>query len=359
MTKIYPLSEKIKNILINIYHVLGIDKIMAHFFIGNYANEVNKAFLIFLSEKEAQNETIRNVLKKDMIDCYKKYLISPAEYFLYGFRNNKNDNYRNSFLSDKYRIRVLLKVEGRKKFHELSNKYYFYNKTNKYFKRKCIIVNNKTNYINFEQFIESVDRIFIKPLSSSYGNGCYIYDTSDKNKSKEIFNEIIRKGDSIVEELIIQSKEMGVWNESSCNTVRLPCFLNEKGFHILQPFMRTGRQGDIVDNAGHGGMFALIDKKNGIIISDAIDKYGNKYKNHPDSGLIYNGWAIPRWDELIKTAEDLFRECLSEHKYIGFDFALTDNGWVLVEGNWGQFVGQYINGSAIKKEFMTHIKTNK
>ena len=28
---------------------------------------------------------------------------------------------------------------------------------------------------------------------------------------------------------------------------------------------------------------------------------------------------------------------MSDHIYVGWDFALTDNGWVLIEGNWGQF----------------------
>ena len=73
---------------------------------------------------------------------------------------------------------------------------------------------------------------------------------------------------------------------------------------------------------------------------------------------MYKGWRIPRWNELIETAENLFRECLPENKYIGFDFALTDNGWVLIEGNWGQFVGQY-NGMGVKDLFLTYMGVKK
>ena len=40
-----------------------------------------------------------------------------------------------------------------------------------------------------------------------------------------------------------------------------------------------------------------------------------------------------------------------QHKYVGFDFALTDEGWVVVEGNWGNFPHQVCLGKGIRKEF--------
>lgn len=356
---IYPPKLRIKGLLIDFCHVLGIDSIMASLCIGIFKQEMDNAFSAYLDEEEYRNNHIRKQIKDDMIDCYKKYLISPLEYFLYGFKDNKNEDYRASFLSDKYRTRILLKNGGRKFFYELSDKYYFYQKTAKYFKRNCILVNSASDYDAFIVLAKNVKDIFVKPLSSTFGDGCCVYDVSDENKIEEAFNDIIKKGGNfLVENRIIQSQEMNSWNESSCNTVRLPCFYDGKNIKVLQPFLRTGRKGDVVDNAGHGGMLALIDENTGILLTDAVDKYGNSYKKHPDSGIMYKGWRIPRWNELIETAENLFRECLSEHKYIGFDFALTDNGWVLIEGNWGQFVGQY-NGMGVKDLFLTYMGVKK
>ena len=40
-----------------------------------------------------------------------------------------------------------------------------------------------------------------------------------------------------------------------------------------------------------------------------------------------------------------------KYKYIGFDFALTNEGWDLIEGNWGQFVGQIAAQEGIKNKF--------
>ena len=47
---------------------------------------------------------------------------------------------------------------------------------------------------------------------------------------------------------------------------------------------------------------------------------------------------------------------MPEQKYIGWDFALTDKGWVLIEGNWGQLVGQYATKVGVKDLFMKYIK---
>lgn len=39
------------------------------------------------------------------------------------------------------------------------------------------------------------------------------------------------------------------------------------------------------------------------------------------------------------------------HKYIAWDFAYTPNGWVLIEGNWGQFLSQFATGKGLRKRF--------
>jgi hypothetical protein len=52
--------------------------------------------------------------------------------------------------------------------------------------------------------------------------------------------------------------------------------------------------------------------------------------------MKYKGYQIPKWNEAINTAKAL-ANILPNHKYIGWDLALTDNGWIMIEGNWGTF----------------------
>lgn len=162
----------------------------------------------------------------------------------------------------------------------------------------------------------------------------------------------------MVEEAIVQSDDTKVWNASSVNTVRIPTFLNNNGFFVGVPFFRTGRAGACVDNAGGGGVFANVDSVTGVLYTDGIDEAGNFYKTHPDSGKVFKGYQIPRWNELLETVEKVHKECMPHHLYIGWDFALTADGWVLIEGNWGQFVSQYADHIGFRERFVEYMKAD-
>ena len=147
---------------------------------------------------------------------------------------------------------------------------------------------------------------------------------------------------------------MAAWNQSSVNTVRVPTILTGKGFHVLGCFMRTGRVGSIIDNAGGGGILAAVDDESGIVNSDGFSEDGTFHTNHPDSNLHYKGFQVPDWQGLLSIAEAAHRN-MSNQRYIAYDFAHTDDGWVMVEGNWGQFLSQFANGVGLKKQFFEYM----
>lgn len=132
---------------------------------------------------------------------------------------------------------------------------------------------------------------------------------------------------------------MAQFHPSSLNTIRVATVKFDDGVEVIEAFFRTGRGGNIVDNAGAGGVFGTIDIETGII--DAVgDEYGNLYEVHPDSGLPIKGFAIPRWEEAKAMAIEL-ADIVKGNRYSGWDLALTENGWIMIEGNArGQFVWQ-------------------
>lgn len=350
----YTLKKRLKRGIIKVYQNLSIDKLFMN--AGFFDKSIDKA-IKKLSKKSIYSN---KYLKKDIKRSYNKYLTTPDEYFLFDFPG-KDENYRKLFLTDKARIRLLIKYVGERKFVEdLCDKYNFYKRTSQFFKRQVVVVggNKGCTFIDFCNFVLKYKKVFVKPLSDSYGKGAHILtiENEDTNSLKSLFQKY-SLNDWIFEECIIQSKEMAEWNQSSVNTVRLPCFLSKGKFYVLNPFFRTGREGAVVDNAGGGGIFACIDENTGKIVTDGIDESNITYKSHPNSKKDYMGWQIPRWNELLEVAEKMFRECLPDHKYIGFDFALTDNGWVLIEGNWGQFVGQYASKIGVADMFKKYIET--
>lgn len=325
-----------------------------------YRKATKKALKLFLTKDEYADEALKREIVKDIKHCRKQYKTKPEEYFLFGFRNLPPEG-RAEFLPDFIKDRVLSKIVGFDVFSkELKDKYNFYKLAGKYFGRDVMLMNSKggDNLIEFKHFAAKHPELFIKSNLLSKGRGVDLYHISTDEEAEKVYASLSKiGGDWIVEEIILQVPEMAQWNASSVNTIRLPAILNNDRWTVLGAFFRTGRAGSVVDNAGAGGVFACIDADTGILSSDGVDEDGVYYERHPQSGLKYRGWQIPQWGELLAVAEEVHRS-LPHHKYVGWDFALTEKGWVLLEGNWGQFVSQYNDHIGLKKRFLELLDVN-
>ena len=105
----------------------------------------------------------------------------------------------------------------------------------------------------------------IKATESSHGEGVYVIEsvTSDDNdiylnliNGKKIgLSEVLsHKDELIVESLIKQTKQFSGFNQTSVNTVRFMTTLYPNGeAKVIATFMKIGRNGAYVDNAGAGG----------------------------------------------------------------------------------------------------------
>lgn len=338
----------------NLYYGLHMDDLPVVMGLNSYQKTLDRVINTFLPDIPAEE---KRAIKKDIKSCYLKYKISPTEYFLFNFQNLSSAE-RETYLSDKTIYMTMGKTVGRKLHDEqLENKYNFYQLTKPYFKRKAVLVGSKNDWKLFWDFASEFHDIIVKPNASACGHGIHIAHIHTEIEGKKVFDEMIAKGGQwMVEELIRQSDDMASWNPSSVNTIRISSFLNSKGFFILCPFIRTGRKGSEVDSGGQGGMYASIDEKTGRIITDGKDEKCIVYPEHPDSHVIYKGWQIPEWNELLKLAEEI-HQLLPKQKYIAWDFAHTNKGWVLVEGNWGEFIAQQSTMErGYKKEFMDLIQ---
>lgn len=160
-------------------------------------------------------------------------------------------------------------------------------------------------------------------------------------------------GKTILEEPIQQSVVMKRLNRSSVNSVRVITLKTDKGIEILDTFLKIGREGSFVDNGGAGGLLVGIDKATGRLSTEARDEFANMFEVHPDSGVTFVDYQLPDWDQLVSIAKNISSQ--SHHvSYIGWDFAHTDNGWIVVEGNGGsQLIGpQIVFQEGMKKRFL-------
>lgn len=159
-------------------------------------------------------------------------------------------------------------------------------------------------------------------------------------------SEIIGKEPLIFESLVRQTAQFANFNASSVNTVRFMTTLYPDGSaRIIAAFIKIGRNGRCVDNAGNGGnVDSGVDVNTGRLFNVLqFDGWRNSFEieKHPDSGAQLNGVVIENW-EAIKAEVIRFQQAFPYCRAAGWDVAITDDGPVVLEVNdrWdatGQF----------------------
>lgn len=203
---------------------------------------------------------------------------------------------------------------------------------------------------------KNVKECVVKATESSHGDNVWVirdivYSESDAlltrfDGSRLKLSDILKNDALVFESVIRQTKQFASFNESSVNTVRFMTLLYPDGnAKIIPSWMKFGRRGKCVDNAGSGGnLDASVDVNSGIIKN--VVQFGgwrkaHSMENHPDSGTKLNGVKIENWEQ-IKADVEKFQQAFPWCKAAGWDIAITDEGPVVIEVNdfWDR-TGQY------------------
>ena len=272
---------------------------------------------------------------KDYIDSLEKQYVSYDEYFhQYNFPE-LNQEERNKFIS---------RAQGRFIYYDIPwdvkenfwDKEKFLVRFSTYIHREWIRVRN-CNKEDFANFINRHD-VICKPMSSCCGDGIYkikkgsIPKCDLDNKYIELFDS-----DALLEQAISNGGGMENIHPESLNTIRVVTVRNIKTGErkVFGAFFRMGRGSSPIDNAHAGGLFAQINPDSGIIESEAISTNGERYQNHPDTGVKILGFQIPRWNE-IKTICENAADIIPENYITGWDVVINQNEQIeIIEGNHG------------------------
>ena len=291
------------------------------------ALRVIKDFQLSFSSAKERNERI-----EDMVKMYRKYGFTPAEYINYRFEE-KTESERMEFVADWEHLGYTCALNDSRNNRLFDNKWETYKRFKKYYKRDMIFCSKQTPYDDFKQFYEKHNVFVIKPLDKSCGKGVQIIHVSNHPDLVKSYQEWLSEYQNsfILEELIIEAKELAKFHPASVNTIRVPTIRMDDETLIIHPQLRMGQHGKVVDNAGAGGVKGAINVENGVIFS-AVDNLGHTYTIHPDTGEKIIGYKIPYWPEAKSLVREL-AQVVPENRYTGWDLALTDAGWVLVEAN--------------------------
>ena len=300
--------------------------------------------------KYEMNKEEHDYLVTDMVYCLHRFGFSFEEYFWYRL-DLKSFKGRNEFISDKVRYYLYNLLNYANNHDKFRNKSEAYKIFGEFYKRDLIEVSGEKDFEQFKNFVNLHDRFIVKPIDGDCGRGTFIINYNDFGSIEDMFNALTIP--CVLEELIVQDDELAKFYPQSVNTVRIPVVKSKTGekVFIFHPFLRTGRGNAVVDNAGAGGVFSDIDADTGLVYTAGIDEHGIEYLKHPDTNEVIIGFQIPKWKEAIDLVERA--SACTTNRYIGWDLALTKNGWVIVEANDGaQFVSQLADKKGRLREFL-------
>lgn len=202
--------------------------------------------------------------------------------------------------------------------------------------------------------LNNCGRIILKPTRySSSGNGVrllQLIDGIDKVTGDTVSNILSESGENcIFQECVEQSPFLSKLYSGSLNTFRIITYICEGKVFLAPLAMRIGSGGSYVDNIHAGGLCIGIDK-NFALRKYAFCEMGQRYEQHPDTHVVFNGYSIPSLKNVTDIAMDLHGR-IPQVKMISWDWSVDQNEMpVLIEINIsGQAVWfpQMLNGESL------------
>ena len=173
-------------------------------------------------------------------------------------------------------------------------------------------------------------RYIVKPtVSTTRGYGINAFQGEDDPVAVDEFLQGYGAEDYIVQRFVSCHPDLAAFNPSTLNSLRIVTLRLDGEVHILSSILRIGAPGKIVDNVAQGGYQCAI-RADGTLAPEAYTFRDGKDTNVTEThtGKAFDGFRIPAWDELTRTAKELAQTIPYMH-LIGWDFAVDDQGEVV------------------------------
>lgn len=315
---------------------------------GELHRHVQKDIDVFCTPEQKADPAYLRRLRRDMWYCSVRYLCAFNEYFLFDFQ--RLDHWgRMEFVPELEKVDACRALGDPAVGRVLQDKWQAYERFGEYYKREVVRADGSLSDEAFRAFIRRHPRFIVKPVDAACGRGVRFCDAAGVPDIPALLDQL-QAQDVILEQPIVQCQSMAQLHPQSVNTVRCAVFTKDGQAYILFTFLRIGRGDTIVDNAGSGGFVCAVDPQTGITVTKGVTESLDRALIHPETRQKMIGWQIPRWEEMCALAKKLSLS-FPDWPYISWDFALTDDGWVVVEANHaGQFVcPQFTTGQGIRR----------
>lgn len=203
-----------------------------------------------------------------------------------------------------------------------------------------LIMDNAGNILTNSQLYARLDNMgeaFIKPtIGTSSGNSCYLINFScgkDRISGKSPAEIISGYGKNwVIQERLQCHSSIARIYPHSVNTFRVITYRWKDEFLYMPAAMRMGRGGSNLDNVHAGGICIAIED-DGSLHSIAFTEFLDRFTQHPDTGLVFEGYRIPGFPKVIDAALKC-HQALPQIGVINRDFTIDAVGDpVLIEAN--------------------------
>lgn len=264
-------------------------------------------------------------------DMFLNFLTRGSGYTDY-FRGNyieATSAEKDTFVTAKKFYRILEYLNDESYIVLLNDKLVFNRYFNDFLKRDYINL-RESDAEDLKRFMRGRDVVFAKITNGDGGHGISKIKVSDVKDYEAFYNELVKKGQLLVEEAIVQSETLNRVNPHVVNSFRVITIYKDGRVYLVNNAMRINQDETDVIGCTNDLYFSL--GADGRIDGNVIDDYGNVYDAHPLTGLKFSEFRIDEVGEAFDMCIQAHRR-IPQVRYIGWDIAFSDKGPVLVEGN--------------------------
>jgi hypothetical protein len=283
-------------------------------------------------------------LAGDILACSCKYATSFEDYFKYHFAELDAAK-RSTYAGGGVMHRFTSQMNDSKYRQIFRSKALFYKHFSQYMDRSSLYLREVTPDV-FAGWLSERPVVIAKPSLGARGSGVEYIDAARRDP-RALYKALLRNGQDIVEEPIIQHDTLQRLYPSSVNTIRVVTVRTGSQVDIIGTDLKFGVHGNRVDNLHMGGIAAPIDPDTGIITRAATSNsvWSPRYELHPDTQEVILGFQVPFWTSVMELARKA-SDVVPQVRTVGWDIAVTPTGAILVEGNdnWGGPLWQFSSG---------------
>lgn len=251
-----------------------------------------------------------------------------TDYLNYKFYNRSYKE-RSEYVTIKYGSEFYKKYSPRELANNLSIKTNFHKYYSDFTRRDYFCYDFGIDKL--KEFLSNNEFFMIKPVDGLAGRDVKKMASADV-KDVDKFYEDLKENNMFIEEYIIQDENWGKICPNSVNTIRAMTRIIDGKPELFYAAVRIGNGTAVVDNFHQGGVGVRIDMEKGELVGNALSKDQEELEVHPVSGIKFDGFKIPYWEEIKKMVCDA-ANVNPEVKVVGWDVAISNKGPLLIEAN--------------------------